>query len=126
MGLRQISNSWDPWGGKVQFAEDDKFNIHTHTLDNAVEINFSNLNPSMDKDCVGIGDRFGIILGYSTKGESSSGASISNVSTANRDDFIRSVSFYDHNGRIKLGGNSPTYETFKNTVQKLQTRRQKQ
>lgn len=111
-----------PLGGKVQFAEDDKFNVHTHTLDNAVEINSSNLNPSMDKDCVCIGDRFGIILGYSTKGETSSGASICNVSTANRDDFIRSVSFYDHNGKIKLGGTSPTYDMFKTNVQKLQTR----
>ena len=26
-----------PHGGKVQFAEDDKFNVHTHTLDNAME-----------------------------------------------------------------------------------------
>ena len=31
----------------------------------------------------------------------------------NRDDFIQSVSFYDRNGRIKLGGPSPTYETLK-------------
>ncbi len=111
-----------PHGGKVQFAEDDKFNVHTHTLDNAMESNSSNLDPSIDKDCVGIGDRFGIILGYSKKGETSSSASISNVSTANRDDFMRSVSFYDRNGRIKLGGTSPTYETFKTNVQKLQTR----
>jgi len=111
-----------PHGGKVQFAEDDKFNVHTHTLDNAVETNCSNLDPSMDKDCVGIGDRFGIILGYSKKEGTSSGASFSNGSTANRDGFIRSVSFYDRNGRIKLGGKAPTYETFKKKVQKLQTR----
>lgn len=111
----------EPHGGKVQFAEDDKFNVHTHTLDDALKKNSSNLDPSMDKDCVGIGDRFGIILGYSKKSETSSGASICNVSTANRDDFMRSVSFYDRNGRIKLGGTSPTYETFKTNVQKLQT-----
>ena len=71
---------------------------------------------------VGIGKRFGIILGYSKKGGTSSGTSFSSGGTAKRTDFIRSVSFYDHNGRIKLGGNSPTYETFKNNVQKLQTR----
>ena len=111
-----------PHGGMVQFAEDDKFNVHTHTLDNAVETNCSNLDPSMDKDCVGIGDRFGIVLGYSKKEGTSSGASFSNGSTANRDGFIRSVSFYDHNGRIELGGKSPTYEMFKKKVQKLQTK----
>ena len=94
-----------PHGGKVQFAEDDKFNVHTHTLDNAMEINRSNLDPSMDKDCVGIGDRFGIILGYSKKNETSAGASFSNGNTANRDGFKQSVSFYDRNGRIELGDN---------------------
>ena len=39
----------------------------------------------------------------------------------NPDDFIESVSFYDRNGSIKLGGTSPTYEIFKKNVQKLQT-----
>ena len=107
-------------GGKVQLAEDDKFDVHTHALDNAMEINRSNLSPSMDKDCVGMGDRFGIILGYSKKGGTTSGTTLSNGRTANRDDFIRSVSFYDRNGMIKLGGTSPTYETFKAKVQKLQ------
>ncbi len=111
-----------PHGGKVQFAEDDKFNVHTHTLDNAVEYNCSNLDPSMDKDCVGIGDRFGIILGYSKKIETSSGTSLSNGNTANRGGFIRSVSFYNRNGKIKLGDNYPTYNNFKKAVQKLQTR----
>ena len=101
--------------------EDDKFNVHTHTLDNAVESNCSNLVPSMDKDCIGIGDRFGIILGYSKKEGTSSGALYSNGSTANRDNFIPSVSFYDRKGMIKLGGKSPTYETFKKKVQQLQT-----
>ena len=121
-GTSTTPEELEPNGGKVQFAEDDKFNVHTHTLDNAVESNCSNLDPSMDKDCVGIGNRFGIILGYSKKGGTSLGTSFSSGSTAKRTDFIRSVSFYDHNGRIKLGGNSPTYEMFKNTVQKLQTR----
>ena len=111
-----------PHGGKVQFAEDDKFNVHTHTLDNAMEINRSNLDPSMDKDCVGIGDRFGIILGYSKKNETSAGASFSNGNTANRDGFKQSVSFYDRNGRIELGDNCPTYNNFKKAVRKLQTR----
>ena len=110
-----------PYGGKVQFAEDDLFNVHTHTLDDAVKSNSSNLDPSMDKDCVGIGNRFGIILGYSIKEGTSSGASFSNGSTANRDGFIRSVSFYDHKGKIELGGKSPTYETFKKKVKNLQT-----
>ena len=111
-----------PHGGKVMFVEDDKFNVHTHTLDNAVEINRSNLNPSMDKDCVGIGDRFGIILGYSKKNETSAGASFSNGNTANRDGFKQSVSFYDRNGKIELGDNCPTYNNFKKAVRKLQTR----
>ena len=111
-----------PHGGKVQFAEDDKFNVHTHTLDNAMEINRSNLDPSMDKDCVGIGDRFGIILGYSKKNETSAGASFSNGNTANRDGFKQSVSFYDRNGKIELGDNCPTYNNFKKAVRKLQTR----
>ena len=121
-GTSTIPEELGPHGGEVQFTEDDKFNVHTHTLDNAVESNYSNLDPSVDKDCVGIGKRFGIILGYSKKGGTSSGTSFSSGGTAKRTDFIRSVSFYDHNGRIKLGGNSPTYETFKNNVQKLQTR----
>lgn len=110
-----------PKGGMVKLDKDDKFMVHTHTLDDAVEKNSSNLDPSKDKDCVGIGDRFGIILGYSKKGETSSSTSYGGI-TANRNDFIPSVSFYDHNGMIKLGGKSPTYKTFKEKVQNLQTR----
>ena len=121
-GTSTIPEELGPHGGKVQFAEEDKFNVHTHTLDNAVESKYSNLEPSMDKDCVGIGDRFGIILGYSRKKETSSGASFSNGGTPNRDDFIRYVSFYDRNGMINLGDNCPTYNNFKKVVQKLQKR----
>lgn len=111
-----------PYGGKVIFANDDKYNVHTHTLDNAKKANVSNIYPSEDRDCVGIGDRFGIILGYKKKQTSPQGVLINNVEREALDsDYNRYVSFYDKNGIIKDCYLS--YNQFKSNVQKVQQKK---
>ena len=100
-----------------------QYNVHTHCKSKLIkepENVTNNTRPSIDKDMVGIGSKFGIILGYSRRNidVGSTGLTINNGESLRKPNFRykREISFYDSKGRV---GNSIPYDTFKKTVKKI-------
>ena len=106
-------------------ANDWQYNVHTHSKRDLMRRPndvMSNTTPSEDKDMVGIGSKFGIILGYTRRSldAGSIGRTFTNSESTKKTSFHyeRYISFYDSKGRI---GNSISYNDFKKTVKKIKS-----
>ena len=100
-----------------------QYNVHTHCkskLANGPDNVTNNTKPSEDKDVVGVGGKFGIILGYSRRDMNAfSGVKYTNGESPNKPSFRykREISFYNSGGRIK----SIPYDDFKKTIRNIKT-----
>ena len=106
-------------------ADNWQYNVHTHSKRDLIKRPndvLSNTTPSEDKDMVGIGSKFGIILGYtrSRMDDCSTGTTFTNGESPKKPSFRykRTISFYNSQGRL---GNSIPYDDFKKTVRKIKT-----
>ena len=106
-------------------AENWQYNVHTHCMSDLIHKPnniTNNTEPSIEKDRVGIGEKFGIILGYTRRNMDVgySGGTFSNGGSLTKPNFRykREISFYDSKGRI---GESIPYEDFKKTIRKIKT-----
>ena len=83
----------------------------------------NNIEPSIDKDMVGIGGKFGIILGYTRRNKDVgySGGTFSSGESPNKPDYQykKTIGFYDSKGNIW----NTSYDDFKKTVRKINTGR---
>ena len=105
-------------------ANNWQYNVHTHSKRDLMRRPndvMSNTTPSEDKDMVGIGSKFGIILGYTRISmDAGSGRTFTTSKSPKKPSFHyeRYISFYDSKGRI---GNSISYNEFKKTVKKIKS-----
>ena len=106
-------------------AENWQYNVHTHCMSDLIHKPnniTNNTEPSKDKDRVGIGEKFGIILGYTRMNMDVgySGGIFSNGGSLAKPNFRykREISFYNSKGRI---GDSIPYDDFKKTIRKIKT-----
>ena len=97
-------------------ANNWQYNVHTHSKRDLMRRPndvMSNTTPSEDKDMVGIGSKFGIILGYTRRSmDADSGRTFTTSESPKKPSFHyeRYISFYDSKGII---GNSISYNEFK-------------
>ncbi len=107
---------------EASFDYSDQYNVHTHCrdiMDSDGSIkDVGGTNPSYNKDQAGIGDKFGIILGYKKVNTTINfGTSIKSSSAPNNVKLVRAVGFYGKNGPLC---NSVDYKKFRETIIKLQ------
>ena len=110
------------------FSNDYQYNVHTHTKrDLAKRPSYvtDNTIPSEDKVMVGVGSKFGIILGYTriSKDVGFSGANLTNGGKPEPNStpsfrYDKAISFYDASGRIG-SKNAIRYKDFRNTVKQI-------
>lgn len=102
-----------------------QYNVHTHCKSKLIKEPSNvtnNTEPSNDKDRVGVGNKFGIILGYKRINMDAgyTGMTFNNGESPRKPNFRykKEIRFYDSGGRI---GNSIPYDDFKKTVRKIKT-----